>query len=307
MASESSTEGMQDRGSTGSPRKKQLLDLGQRFRGNTKAVVGLVIVMILVTTAIVAPIVIPEEKTTGVNVDQRFSPPSPSHPFGTDNLGRDLMSRILVGARISIYVGTLSIGIASLLGIPIGSVAGYVGGNLDEGLMRSMDVLMSFPPILFALLITAVLGPNLTNTLIALGIVYTPYFARVTRSEVISVSQKDFVEAARSTGEKEQTILFTEVLPNSVAPIIVQASVSMAYAILAAAALSFLGLGAQPPKPAWGLMINSAKQYLDQAPWMAVFPGLAIGFTVMGFNLLGDGIRDVLDPEMKTEVVTEDE
>jgi len=165
--------------------------------------------------------------------------------------------------------------------------------------MRVMDVLMSFPPIVFALVVTAMLGPNLTNALIALGIVYTPYFARVTRSEVVSVSEEDYVEAAQAIGDRDSYILAAEVMPNALAPVIVQASVSMAYAILAAAGLSFLGLGAQPPKPAWGLMIRQSKQFVERAPWMAAFPGLGIALTVLAFNLLGDGIREVLDPTMQ--------
>lgn len=173
---------------------------------------------------------------------------------------------------------------------------------MDDLIMRTMDIIMSFPPILVAMTITAVLGPTLTNTMIAIGVVYIPYFARVTRSEVVTVVQEEFVEASHALGERDSYILFAEVLPNAAAPIIVQASISMAFAILAAAGLSFLGLGAQPPKPAWGLMIRQAKQYIAQAPWMAIFPGLAIATTVLSFNLFGDGIRDALDPSMSPEM-----
>jgi peptide/nickel transport system permease protein len=199
-------------------------------------------------------------------------------------------------------VGVASVAISSAIGVPLGGVAGYAGGRFDDLIMRTMDIVMSFPPILVAMTITAVLGPTLTNAIIAIGFVYIPYFARITRSETISVSQEEFVEASEAIGERDSYILFREVLPNAAAPIIVQASISIAFAILAAAGLSFLGLGAQPPTPSWGLMLQQAKQYLTQAPWMAIFPGLGIALTVFGFNLFGDGIRDVLDPDTDTEM-----
>jgi peptide/nickel transport system permease protein len=263
--------------------------------------IGLGIVLVLVILAIGGPIVFTEQDANAIDIQQRFEGPSPEHPFGTDNLGRDIFVRVVLGARISLYIGTLSVAIATTLGVPLGATAGYTGGNLDDAIMRVMDVMMSFPPIVFALVITAVLGPNLTNALIALGVVYTPYFARVTRSEIVSVTEEDFVESAKAVGERDSYILSAEVMPNALAPVIVQASVSMAYAILAAAGLSFLGLGAQPPKPAWGLMIKQSKEFIEQAPWMAIFPGLGIAVTVLAFNLLGDGIREVLNPTLKTE------
>lgn len=289
-------------------RKRHLADIFERARHNSKAIVGFVIVLILVCTAIFGPMLISEKNANQLDPADRFEPPSTTHLFGTDNLGRDVFLRSILGTRTGLYTGSLAVLIATLFGVPLGAIAGYTKSVWDELIMRAMDIMMSFPPVLFALTITAVLGPNLTNTVIAIGVVYIPYFARVTRSEVVSISEEDYIEAAKALGERDGTILMREVLPNSLSPLFVQASISMAYAILAAAALSFLGLGAQPPTPDWGLMIQSAKQYVDQAPWMAIFPGLMIGVTVFGFNLLGDGARDVLDPTLKTdEMVVDDE
>jgi peptide/nickel transport system permease protein len=283
-------------------RRRKLAELFDRYRSNSKAVAGTLLIGLLLVVGLFGPLFVSLEQANALNIANRFQPPSPAHPMGTDHLGRDILLRIVLGARISLYIGGLSVGIATAAGVPLGAIAGYVGGNLDDAIMRSMDVLMSFPPILLALTVVAVLGPSLTNAMIAIGVTYVPYFARVTRSEVVSVVEEDFVEAARALGERDSRVLFREVLPNAAAPIIVQASISLAFAILAAAGLSFLGLGAQPPQPSWGLMIRQSKQYLTQAPWMAIFPGLGIATTVLGFNLLGDGIRDVLDPTVSTEL-----
>jgi peptide/nickel transport system permease protein len=283
------------------PRRRQLADLFDRYRDNTKAVLGSVVVAVLVLAALFGPVFVSREAAIQITITERFAGPTVAHPFGTDNLGRDIFMRVILGARTSLYIGVLSVGIALALGVPLGAVAGYDTGRLDDAIMRVMDILMSYPPLVFALMITAVIGPSLTNALIALGIVYTPSFARVTRSEVVSVVEEDFVEAARAVGERDRYIVFAEVLPNALAPVIVQATITMAYAILTAAGLSFLGLGVQPPTPAWGLMISQAKQHLVRAPWMAVFPGLAIAITVLGFNLFGDGLRDVLDPTLNDD------
>jgi len=287
--------------------RERVSDLARRIRHNSKAIVGLAIIVVLVVLAVFSPMLISQESSEQMNVQDRFASPSAEHPFGTDNFGRDMFSRVLLGVRISLYIGLTSVTIATVVGVPLGGLAGYAGGSLDDLIMRTMDVVMSFPPILVAMTITAVIGPTLTNAVIAIGIVYIPYFARVTRSEVISVVQEEFVEASKALGERDSYVLFREVLPNAAAPIIVQASISISFAILAAAGLSFLGLGAQPPTPAWGLMLQQAKQYLVQAPWMAVFPGLGIAVTVLGFNLFGDGIRDVLDPNASTEMGAYDE
>ncbi|WP_435062454.1 ABC transporter permease [Halobaculum sp. EA56] len=302
MAAESATARIVDE-----YQRERIYRLARSIRHNTKAVVGLGLILGLVVLAIVSPMLISQEAANQVNIQDRFAAPSAEHPFGTDNFGRDMLSRTLLGVRISLYVGVTSVAIASAFGVPLGGLAGYAGGAVDDAVMRTMDVLMSFPPILVAMTITAVIGPTLNNAILALGLVYIPYFARVTRSEAISVSQEEFVEAAKALGERDSYVLFREVLPNAAAPIIVQASISISFAILAAAGLSFLGLGAQPPTPSWGLMLQQAKQYLAQAPWMAIFPGLGIAVTVLGFNLFGDGIRDVLDPDASTEFGVTDE
>lgn len=288
-------------------RRRRLTDFLKRLRANKKATVGLVIILFLMVGAVTAPNVVSRDAANQVNVQDRFQPPSPEYPFGTDNIGRNMFFRVLLGVEISLYVGITAVTIATVFGVPLGAFAGYTGGNFDDLIMRTMDVIMSFPPILVAMAITAMIGPTLTNAVIAIGVVYIPYFARVTRSEVITVAEEEFVEASKALGERDSFILFVEVLPNAAAPIIVQATISISFAILAAAGLSFLGLGAQPPTPAWGLMIQQAKQYIAQAPWMAIFPGLGIAITVLGFNIFGDGIRDVLDPSITPEMGHHDE
>jgi len=273
--------------------------LARKFRRNRKAMIGLTIVVALLIVAIFAPLIAPYsiQKT---DIVHRTQPPSLSHPFGTDNIGRDIFSRVVMGSRISLYVGFGSIVGALLMGTTIGVVAGYFGGTTDEVLMRTMDALMSFPPILLALTVMVVIGPQLNNVILALAFVYTPYIARVARSAALSVRNEAFVDAAVARGESHGYIVFREVLPNCLAPLLVQASINVSFAMLSEASLSFLGLGAQPPTPSWGLMINVGRGFMQQAPWLIVFPGIAIGITVVGFNMLGDGLRDVLDPKVDT-------
>lgn len=269
----------------------------RRFRRNRKAMIGLTIVVVLVVVAIFAPLLAPYS-ISETNIPERTQPPSLEHPFGTDSLGRDVLSRVIMGTRISLYVGFAPILIAFIAGTTIGVVAGFYGGRTDEILMRGMDAMMSFPAILLALTVVAVIGPELNNVILALAFVYTPYIARVGRSAALSVSTEPFVEAAVARGERDSYIIFREVLPNCFAPLLVQASINVSFAILLAASLSFLGLGAQPPTPAWGLMINIGRGFIRQAPWILLFPGLALATTVIGFNMLGAGLRDVLDPKV---------
>jgi peptide/nickel transport system permease protein len=279
--------------------RERYVRLARQFRHNTKAMVGLAIVLALVLVAAFAPLIAPYS-ISQTSIEDRSAAPSLDHPFGTDDLGRDIFSRVVMGSRISLYVGFGSIVGALVVGTTIGIVAGYAGGLLDETLMRVMDAAMAFPPILLALTVMVVLGPNLNNVVLALAFVYTPYIARVGRSAAISERNEEYVEAAVSRGEGDGYIVFQEVLPNCLAPLLVQASINVAFAMLAEASLSFLGLGAQPPKPSWGLMINSGRGFMQTAPWMIVFPGLAIALAVIGFNMLGDGLRDVLDPKVDT-------
>lgn len=280
-------------------RRERYARFANSFRGNRKAMIGLTLVLGLFLTAALAPVLAPYP-IDETNATERGMAPSIDHPFGTDSFGRDVFSRVAMGARISLYVGFTSVAIALVLGTPLGVVGGYYSGMVDEGLMRTMDAFMSFPPVMLALVIMAVLGPALSNAILAIALVYTPYFARVARSAAISVRNEPFVDAAVARGERDRYIIFREVLPNCLAPVFVQASINIAFAMLVEASLSFLGLGAQPPTPSWGLMINSGRGFMEQAPWIVLFPGLGIAATVIGFNMLGDGLRDVLDPKVDT-------
>jgi peptide/nickel transport system permease protein len=267
---------------------------------NRLALAGLVVLALVVLAAVLGEQLAPygENEPAG----EFFTAPSLDHPFGTDRLGRDVLSRVLIGAETSLQVGAVSVGISLVLGTAIGLVSGYRGGWLDSVLMRSMDVLFSFPIILLAIAIVAVLGPSLLNAMIAIGVVFTPIFARVVRGSVLSVREEVFIRAARSLGASDLRIVLRHVLPNVAAPIIVQTSLSFAFAILTEAALSFLGVGVQPPEPAWGLMLQDARGVVDLAWWTSVFPGLAIFVTVMAFNVVGDGLRDALDPKQRSVI-----
>lgn len=268
---------------------------------NRMAVTGLVILVLLILVAIFAPALAPYS-INEVDIPNRLSGPSALHWFGTDDLGRDVFSRVIIAARVSLQVGFIAVGIAVAIGVPVGLIAGYYGGWADSILMRLMDILFSIPAIVLAIAILAALGPDITNAMVAIGVVYTPIFARITRGSVLSLRQAVFVTAARSLGAADIRILRSHILPNVIAPIIVQTSLSLAFAILAEAALSFLGLGVQPPAPAWGRMLSEAQGFLQQAPWMAIFPGAAIFLTVFAFNAFGDGLRDALDPQQRSVI-----
>jgi len=280
------------------PKRERAARFARKFRRNTKAMVGLSLVLLLVLVAIFAPLIAPYP-VAETSIEDRTEAPSLEHPFGTDDLGRDIFSRVVMGSRISLYVGFGAISGALVVGAVIGVIAGYAGGIVDEVLMRVMDAAMAFPPVLLALTLLVVLGPELSNVVIALAFVYTPYIARVTRSAALAERSEAYVEAAVARGEGDSRIVFNEVLPNCMAPILVQGSLNVSFAILAEASLSFLGLGAQPPRPSWGLMINTGRGFMETAPWMLLFPALAIGLAVVGFNMLGDGLRDVLDPKVE--------
>jgi peptide/nickel transport system permease protein len=246
--------------------------------------------------ALAAPVLAPYDPVA--QIAKPLLPPGGAHLAGTDEFGRDELSRLVYGARVSLYVGVLAVLIALALGGTSGVVAGFRGGWVDDVTMRVMDILLSMPPLVMAIAITAVLGPSLTNVMVAIGLVYTPTFARVARGPALAVVQRPYIEAARAIGAPGPRIVLRHVLPNVAAPILVQATVSLSTAILTEAALSFLGLGTQPPTASWGLMLSAARQYMLIDPWIAVLPGSAIAVTVLGFNLLGDGLRDVLDPQM---------
>jgi peptide/nickel transport system permease protein len=266
---------------------------------NRLAAVGLLALLGLVVVALLAGVL----TRYGINeqdVANRFAAPSADHWFGTDELGRDIYSRVLMGSRVSLQVGAIAVGISLIAGTLLGLVSGYRGGWLDAILMRTMDVLFAFPVVLLAIALVAVFGPSLRNTMIAIGVVFTPIFARVVRGSVLSVRENLYIRAVRSLGASDMRIVLRHVLPNVAAPVIVQTSLSLAFAILLEAALSYLGVGVQPPEPAWGLMLSDAQRYMAQGWWLSVFPGLAIFVTVMAFNLVGDGLRDALDPQQRS-------
>ncbi|MBV9132359.1 MAG: ABC transporter permease [Chloroflexi bacterium] len=251
--------------------------------------------LLVVVMALFAPVISPYDPLHQ-DVNNLLGPPSVLHPFGTDNTGRDVLARVVWGSRVSLAAGLVSVAIALLVGCAIGLAAGYWGGRLDSVLMRLIDAVLSFPALVLALALGAVLGAGLGGVLIALGVVYTPTFARLMRGQVFSVRTREFVQAARVLGGADTWILSRHILPNAATPIVVQASLSIGFAILAEASLSFLGLGIQPPEPSWGSMINAGRGYLQQAPWLVFGPGAALFVTVLALNFLGDGIRDALDP-----------
>jgi ABC-type dipeptide/oligopeptide/nickel transport system permease subunit len=277
--------------------------LDQLWRNKT-AVAGLVIVVLFIMAAILAPWISPHDPIETALYDQ-LQPPawaeggSAKHLLGTDDLGRDILSRIIWGARVSLLVAVVSVSLAFVCGTMIGSLSGYYKGTLDNVVMRIMDIILSFPYILLAIVVVAYLGPSLRNAMIAIGITYVPRFARIVRGSVLEECEKDYVLAARSIGAGNLRIVFLEILPNCLGPLIVQTTLSFASAVLDAAALSFLGLGAQPPTPEWGAMIAHSRSLILRASWVMTFPGIAILLAVLGFNLLGDGLRDALDPRMR--------
>lgn len=272
-----------------------LRDFARAFLRHRLAMTGAAIVFVLALVAVFGRALAPYDPV-GMDFAARFVPPSLDHPFGTDEFGRDIFSRILYGARISFQVAFIAVGISGSIGVALGLAAGFLGGWIDETIMRVMDVFFAFPAVLLAITVMAILGRGVGNAMIAIAIVYVPIFARVTRGAVISVRGREYVTAARALGQSQGAIMLRHVLPNALGPIIVQTSLSLAFAILAEAALSFFGLGTQPPEPSWGRMLSEGRGFLRQAPWMGIFPGLAIMVSVMGFNFLGDGLRDILDP-----------
>lgn len=289
-------------------RETKTQELIRRFRYNKSAVFGLILILVLVFCAIFADVISPNDPTPSPpELEKSLKPGFWSEdgledmPLGTDMLGRCILSRILHGARISLSVGFVAVGIAVLIGITFGVTAGYYGGWIDNILMRIVDIMFSFPGLLLAIVIVAVIGQGLDKAMIAIGIVYSPQMARVMRSSVLYVRETEYIEAQRAIGSSNWRIVFRHVIPNSMAPIIVYGTLMMASAILDAAALGFLGLGAQPPNPEWGAMLSDSRLYIvSGAWWAATFPGIAIVFAVLGLNLLGDGLRDILDPRLKT-------
>ena len=268
---------------------------------NRLTLVSLVVVIALCVLAVVGPWIVPyPQAIRGVGRSaEDLKPPSWSHPFGTDELGRDIFSRVIYGTRISLTTAVLAIGLALLVGIPLGALAGAGGRIGDEVVMRVTDVFLSFPPLLFALLIAAFLGPSLRNAMLAIAVSWWPWYTRLVRGQAISLRERQFVKAARASGTPLGSIMYRHIVPNSMAPIIVQASMDLGTVILTLAALSFLGLGAQSPTPEWGLMVNESRTFFLTAWWYTVFPSVAVFVTVLAFMLVGDGLREVLDPRTR--------
>lgn len=258
-------------------------------------------VLLLALIALIAPVIAPYRSHIygEANPKDKLLPPSAKYFFGTDELGRDIFSRVLYGTRISLETALLAVGLALLIGVPLGAIAGASGGFVDELIMRITDIFLSFPPLLLAIAIAAFLGPNLTNAMLAIAISWWPWYTRLIRGQAVSIKERQFVKAAKAIGTPPMKIIFGHIVPNCIAPVIVQASMDLGGVILTAASLSFLGLGAQPPTPEWGLMISTSRNYFLNAWWYSLFPGMAIFITVLAFNLLGDGLREILDPKTR--------
>ncbi|HHY95910.1 MAG TPA: ABC transporter permease [Firmicutes bacterium] len=271
------------------------------FRRNRLTVAGTAVVLLFIAVALAAPWLAPYpgDADKEVHPERALLAPSLEHPFGTDELGRDLLSRVIFGSRISLTIGVIAIGLALLIGVPIGLVAGFFGGTVDEVLMRVTDVFMSFPPLLLSVAICAMLGPSITNAMISIGIAWWPWYTRLIRGQALSVRERGFVEAARAAGVKPWVVIVRHILPNTVAPVVVQASMDFGSVILTAASLGFLGMGAQPPSPEWGLLVSIGRSFFLNQWWYVTFPGLAIFLAVLAFNLVGDGIREIADPRTR--------
>ena len=289
-------------------KRSQWFDVWRRFKKSPIGLAGLFIVVVLILTAIFADVISPaiDDPHLGLvpayefqDLRNRNTPPSRDHFFGTDNFGRCIFDRVVHGSRISLVIGFVVVGISMVIGVALGTVAGYYGRLADTLTMRFMDILLAIPNILLAISIAAALGPSLINVMIAVGIGAIPFFARQVRSSVLSVREQEFIEAAKSVGASNLRIMIRHILPNCMAPIIVRATMGMATAILSAAALSFIGLGIEPPAPEWGSMLSEGRRFIRDYPQSTIFPGLAIALVVFGLNMLGDGLRDALDPRLK--------
>jgi len=274
------------------------MSLYLELKKNKPAMLGIVIILFFASIAVFAPYIVPHDPLE-LNLEERLLSPSADHPMGTDNLGRDVLSRVVYGTRVSLSMSAAVVTISMVLGITMGTAAGYFGGVIDNVIMRVVDVLLAFPSIILALVIAGLLGPSLTNVMIALGAIWWVSYSRIVRGSVLSIKEKEFVEAARAMGCGDVYIITRHILPNVLSPVIVLATLDMGHIILSIAALSFLGLGAQPPIPEWGTMLNEGKPFMESASHLMIFPGLMIMITVLAFNFIGDGLRDALDPRMK--------
>lgn len=271
-----------------------------RFKKNRLSVIGLVIILILFSVALTAPIIAPYDPMK-IDVYNVLSPPSPSHPLGTDELGRDVLSRMIWGSRVSLKVGFIAVGIAIFIGSLIGSIAGYYGRAIDAVLMRFVDVMLAFPTFFLILAVIAIVEPGISTIMIVIGVTGWMDVARLVRAEFLSLKEREFIMAARTIGASDLRIIFRHILPNALSPVFVAATFGIAGAILIESSLSFLGLGVQPPEPSWGNILTSGKDNITVAWWLSLFPGLAILITVLSYNLVGEGLRDALDPRLWSE------
>jgi peptide/nickel transport system permease protein len=298
---------------TGIEAEHRILGTLRQLRGSPTAMAGLFIVGVLITMAIFSTIDLVvfdkaiistiHEDPHEMNQPNAYAAPSVAHPMGTDHFGRDVLARVVYGSRVALSIGIIAVGIGFVGGVVVGSIAAYFGGYVDDVLMRLVEVLYSIPALILAMMFMAIMGPSIYNLFIAYGIIGIPAYARVMRSEVLSIREEEYVEAARAAGLPTRTIVFREIVPNGLAAVVVQATLSLGGVIIGAAALSFLGFGVQPPTASWGRMLNDAQQALIIAPWIAWFPGMMIFLTVMGFNMLGDGLRDAMDPRTSLETI----
>ncbi len=281
-------------------KRSQMADIWRHFKKNKAAIAGLILIILFICMAIFAPLIGDyQDDALKMNVRERLQAPNLDNWFGTDEFGRDIFIRIVYGTRISLFVGIISVSIALSFGGLLGSIAGYYGGKIDNVIMRILDVILAIPAILLAITIVAALGASILNLMIAIGIANIPGFARVVRASILSVKDQEYIEAARAIGAKDHTIILKHVLPNSMAPIIVFATLKVATAIMATASLSFIGLGVQPPTPEWGSMLAGGRSYIRDQMYIVLYPGLAIVLSVLSLNLIGDGLRDALDPKLK--------
>jgi peptide/nickel transport system permease protein len=278
--------------------RRGVLVLARRFARNRLALLGAVVFLVVLLVAFAAPWIAPYSPTK-TDFTSYLQPPGPRHLFGTDELGRDAFSRIVFGTRASLEAGLIAVGLGVAAGLPLGLAAGFYGGRTDAVLMRITDAMLAFPQLVLALAVAAVLGPGLGHAMIAIAIVLMPIFMRLMRAQVLTEREREYVDAARAMGAADRRIIWRHLLPNSAAPIVVQGSLNVAGAIITEATLSFLGLGTQPPTPSWGSMLNAAQQYLTQAPWLSIWPGIAIAVTVFAVNVAGDGIREIWDPRTR--------
>lgn len=285
---------------TSNKKRSQWVEVWRRLKRNKMAVLGLIILIILVLLAVFADVIANYDNVViKQNLTHRLQGPSAAHWLGTDEFGRDIFARLVHGTRVSLQVGIVAVGISIVIGGILGAVAGYYGGKLDNTIMRIMDIFLAVPSILLAIAIVSALGPSIINLMLAISISSVPSYARIVRASVLSIRDQEFIEAAKAIGASNTRIIFRHIIPNSLAPVIVQATLGVASAILSTAGLSFIGLGIQPPAPEWGSMLSGGRQYLRYAWWVTTFPGVAIMITILSLNLLGDGLRDALDPRLK--------